>query len=101
MRGDHHLVVRLRAVDGRADELRAELVELAEASRATLGCTGFVVSRSVESESEFWLFESFDSPEAYAAHVAAPHAQRFLTVTLPGLVAERQTLTVTPTRAAP
>ncbi len=96
MDGSYHLIVRLVARTGCEEALEADLVELAEASRATPGCIRFVVTRSLEARGELWLFEGFLSRAAYDDHVGTPHAQRFLRETLPDLVASREVLTSSP-----
>ncbi len=92
MDGSYHLVVRLVAQTGCEEALEADVVRLAEASRKTHGCVRFVVTRSLEATGELWLFEGFRSRKAYDDHVATPHAQHFLTETLPNLVESREAL---------
>jgi quinol monooxygenase YgiN len=91
MGSSYHLVIRLKSRSGRREALEDALVGLAAASRTTSpGCLGFVVARGIEADDELWLFESFRSRRAYDEHVVTPHAQKFLTETVPQLVAERE-----------
>jgi quinol monooxygenase YgiN len=92
--GSYHIIVRLEPTPGHQAALQEALRDLAEASRATSFCERFVVTRSLDPPGDFWLFERFSSKEAYDAHVATPHAQRFLDETLPAHVATRDVLVV-------
>lgn len=96
MDGYHHVVVRLRPRDGCREALVEEVLRLARTSLATPGCTGFEVTQGLGPNADLWLLESFVSAAAYEEHVATDHAQRFLTETLPALVAERDALALAP-----
>ena len=60
----------------KAAEAERTLVELRDASRAEPGCITFDVSRSVEDENVFVLYEEWDDQVALDVHYATEHFTR-------------------------
>ena len=81
------MVVEFRAIPGKADELRAELLGLVGPTRAEDGCLRYDLHVSREEPDVFAFYEVWATPEAHAAHDLTPHIARIRDV-LPTLVVE-------------
>jgi quinol monooxygenase YgiN len=57
-------------------EAERTLIELRDGSRAEAGCITFDVSRSIEDENAFVLYEEWDDQAALDVHYATEHFQR-------------------------
>ena len=89
------MVVEFRAAPGKVDELRAALLAIVPPSRAEEGCLRYDLHVDREDPDVLAFYEVWASPEAHAAHDLTPHIEHVRTV-LPGLVAERRVLRMTP-----
>ena len=69
--------VHFEAAPGREKELEQVLLALREVSRSEPGCLTYELSRDPEHPAKFLLYEKFRDSDAHAAHLAAPHFQRF------------------------
>jgi quinol monooxygenase YgiN len=81
------LVVEFRAAPGRAEDLRAALLELTVATRAEDGCLRYDLHEDVEDPDVLTFYEVWSSPAAHAAHDATPHVTSFV-ARIPDLTAE-------------
>ena len=89
------MVVEFRAAPGKVDELRAALLAIVGPSRAEDGCLRYDLHVDREDPDVLAFYEVWATPEAHAAHDRTPHIEHVRTV-LPGLVAERRVLRMTP-----
>ena len=72
------VIARLRAAHGKAEALRALLVEQAAAVRgAEPGCIAYRVHQAVDDPEFFFFYETYANPAAFDAHRAAPHPAAF------------------------
>jgi quinol monooxygenase YgiN len=78
------LFVTFTARPGRARDLQDALLDLAEVSLREPGCDGYAVHADLADESRVWLYESWASEEALAAHDGTDHVAAFV-ATLPEL----------------
>jgi quinol monooxygenase YgiN len=70
--------VRMIAMDGRADEVLGLLLENPRRiEQGEPGNLAFGVHRSVDNPNEFWLYETWASEEAVAAHERGAAFQRY------------------------
>ena len=60
----------------KAAEAERTLIELRDTSRAEPGCLTFDVSRSVEDDTVFVLYEEWNDPAALDVHYATEHFTR-------------------------
>ena len=72
------LVVEFRAAPGRADDLRAALLELTVATRAEDGCLRYDLHVDVVDPDVLVFYEVWASPAAHAAHDATAHVTSFV-----------------------
>ena len=66
------------AKPGEADACLALLGRVAEASRKEPGCLMFLVHRSVEDPSTFFLYEQYTSEAAFTDHAGSDHVRRLV-----------------------
>ncbi len=64
------------ARQGRADEVRQAILELIEPSRAEPGNLFYQPTQDPENPRVFFLFELYESLDAYRAHGQSEHFQR-------------------------
>ncbi|MEV7281948.1 putative quinol monooxygenase [Streptomyces sp. NPDC093111] len=67
------LLVQITALPGRGGEQVAAFERLAPVVRAEDGCLQYDLHRVADDPDRFVLLERWSSPEALAAHDAAPH----------------------------
>jgi quinol monooxygenase YgiN len=67
------VVLRVLAREDTADQLKAVLFELAEASRKEDGCNGYKVFQSQTNPLEFLCYESWASEAALEKHMTTSH----------------------------
>jgi quinol monooxygenase YgiN len=89
------MVVEFRAAPGKVDELRAALLAIVGPSRAEDGCLRYDLHTDREDPDVLAFYEVWESVDAHAAHDRTAHIDHLRTV-LPGLVAERRVLRMTP-----
>jgi quinol monooxygenase YgiN len=70
------LVVRMRAQEGKEDEVAAAIAELTEATRQEPGCEHYIPCRSQEDPRAFLFYEQYADKAAFEAHGASEHFQR-------------------------
>ncbi len=81
------LVVEFRAAPGRADELRAALLDLTVATRSEDGCLRYDLHESVDDPDVVVFYEVWATPAAHAAHDSTEHVTSFV-ARIPVLTAE-------------
>jgi quinol monooxygenase YgiN len=62
----------------------------AVASEREPGCRQFFAHQSLDDPTRFFLYETYDSPEAFAAHRRTEHFQHNIERTLAPLMIERE-----------
>jgi quinol monooxygenase YgiN len=67
-----------KAKPGEEEAVERLLVEVAEATRREPGCIEFLVHRSPDDRSLFFLYEQFASEAAYGEHAASSHVRTFV-----------------------
>lgn len=65
--------VVLKAKSGKGEMLRAELLNLVEASRNEDGCIQYTLHESVENKDTFVFYERWKDEEALAFHINTEH----------------------------
>lgn len=90
------LAVKMVAKDGEADGLRNALVELTAPSQAEPGCLDYEPARDPSDPNAFFLFERWADQEAFEAHQASEHFQRWAVNDLLQRVGQMERLTLAP-----
>jgi quinol monooxygenase YgiN len=70
------LVVRMKAQEGKEDDVLEAIRQLAEATRQEPGCEHYIPSRSQEDRRSFLFYEQYADAAAFEAHGASEHFQR-------------------------
>lgn len=70
-------IVRLKAREGGAAEMREALIELQRETLREPGCVEFQFLQALTVPESFLLIEDFASTEALDSHMQAPHTRRF------------------------
>lgn len=71
------VIATMRAREGSEDVLRSALVEVTPPSLAEPGCHMYLVNRSTEEPSTFFVIAAFASIADLESHGAQPHSERF------------------------
>ncbi|MGE0394098.1 MAG: putative quinol monooxygenase [Vicinamibacterales bacterium] len=72
------VVVRFRAKDGQADELRRALSKLVPPTRREPGCVQYDLLESPADPRDLCIFERWESEQALQQHVQGAELQRML-----------------------
>jgi len=67
----------INAVKGKGDELEREFQKLVPKVLNDPGAIVYVVHRSVDNPSKFFVYEKYESNEALKHHTSTPHFQEF------------------------
>ncbi|WP_226579880.1 putative quinol monooxygenase [Halobacillus litoralis] len=67
----------LKAKQGKEEELFTELKKVIEPSRAEDGCVDYVLHRSIDDDSVFLFYETWQDQEAFQSHIDSPHYQAY------------------------
>ena len=89
------VIARYRALEGRADEVAAELAPYADIVRQEAGCVSFDVNRSLDDDHEFVLYEVYADQEALDAHRESEHFAAIAMARIVPLLADRQVTVAT------
>ena len=73
-----HTFVRFDAKPGKADQLRTELRELMNPTRAELGCLEIHLYAENSASGTFQIHSRWKDEAAFDGHVKQPHMVRFL-----------------------
>lgn len=68
-----HIVVHIRALPNKVEEVKALLLSLIEPTCAEAGCISYQLMQSHADPAEFALVEEWQSPEAINAHMQSEH----------------------------
>lgn len=90
------VVAHYRALDGKADEVAARLMDYAEVVRTEPGCVTFDVNRDIEDDHAFVLYEVYRDQAALDAHVASEHFTAVAVGEIRPLLADRRVSRLTP-----
>lgn len=71
------VTARMRALPGKAEEVRSLLTTLAEYTNAEDGPEVYVLQRGIEEPNLFLVYENWPSAEALEAHGRTAHLQDF------------------------
>lgn len=63
--------VRMTAMPGKAEEVKAALLENFEIVQNDASNVVFALHQGIDSPDEFWVYETWESEEAVAAHEAS------------------------------
>lgn len=78
------VTVAFSAHEAHAADFRAALVDNAQASRESeAGCRQFDVCIAADDTSTTFLYEAYDDPAAFDAHLASAHFKAFDALTTP------------------
>jgi quinol monooxygenase YgiN len=64
--------VRMHALPGKGDAAHEALLANRAAVEREPGNVAFALHRGIDDPDEFWVYETWDSPEAAAAHESSP-----------------------------
>ncbi len=81
------MVVEFRAAPGRADDLRAALLDLVAPTRAENGCLRYDLHDDRDDPDRLAFYEVWATPEAHAAHDRTDHVLAIVAA-LPELTVE-------------
>ncbi len=81
------VVACIKAKDGLADQVKAELTALIAPTREEPDCINYILYQSPEDPHLFLFFEAWTSKAALDAHLQKPHLQAFI-AKADGLLAE-------------
>jgi quinol monooxygenase YgiN len=90
------VVAHYRALVGRADEVASELGPYAETVRTEPGCLTFEVSRDIDDDHHFVLYEVYRDRAALDFHIAAPHFTQVAVERIRPMLADRSVSLLTP-----
>ena len=71
------IAAMLKAADGKGDELEQEFQKLVPSVLNDPGTMAYVVHRSIDDSSKFFVYEKYESTEALKTHSSTPHFQEF------------------------
>ncbi|MFC2050408.1 putative quinol monooxygenase [Chloroflexota bacterium] len=71
------VVAKLKSVEGKGDELEQEFLKLAPKVLKDPGTIGYVVHRGVDASNEFFVYEKYESMEAFKLHGSTEHFEEF------------------------
>lgn len=89
------VIARYRALEGRADEVAAELAPYADIVRQEAGCVTFDVNRSLDDDHDFVLYEVYTDQEALDAHRESEHFSAIAMGRIVPMLADRQVTVAT------
>jgi quinol monooxygenase YgiN len=72
------VIARLKAKEGKEENLRETLLGLIQPSRADEGCISYNLHVDPENPALFMFHEIWTSKEALDKHLATPHLQEFI-----------------------
>lgn len=93
----HGLIGKLRAVEGKADELTQIMIE---GSDAMPGCLSYVVARDAEDEDAIWITEVWVDADSHRASLALPQVQDAIARGRPLIAAFEQHVATAPVAAS-
>jgi len=67
----------LKVVDGKGDELEQEVNKLVPKVLEEPGVITYLVHRSIDNPSRFFVYEKYKSSEDFVCHCATPHFKKF------------------------
>jgi quinol monooxygenase YgiN len=71
------VAAKLKAVEGKGDELEQAFRKLAPKVLKDPGTIGYVVHRSVNAPNDFFVYEKYDSMDALKLHSSTEHFKEF------------------------
>ncbi|MBM4447121.1 MAG: antibiotic biosynthesis monooxygenase [Chloroflexi bacterium] len=71
------VAAKLKAVEGKGDELEQEFRKLAPKVLQDPGTISYVVHRKVDAPNEFFVYEKYESGEALKLHGSTEHFKEF------------------------
>jgi quinol monooxygenase YgiN len=72
------VIARVKAKQGKKDELKQALMSLIEPSRNDDGCINYDLHDSEDEEGQFMFHETWRDKEALAKHLSTPHLRDFI-----------------------
>jgi quinol monooxygenase YgiN len=76
--GARPMIAIVRAQPGKTAELGPLITELVREVRKEAGCISFVPYQALDAEGEFYLYEIYASPAAFAEHLQTEHVRHFM-----------------------
>jgi len=67
----------IKVIEGKGDEFEQEFSKLVPKVLKDPGTIAYAVHRSVDNPSRFFVYEKYESQEAYRQHSSTPHFQEF------------------------
>lgn len=71
------IVAAMRALAGKEEQLRAELLALVPPTRAETGCIRYDLHQDTRSPADFVFYEIWENREVWLTHMETPHLQAF------------------------
>jgi quinol monooxygenase YgiN len=72
------VVATYRVKPGTEEAVRAALEQMTRFTRREPGCRYYQAHRSLENPRVFFLYELYDDEEAFQAHAASEHFERYI-----------------------
>ncbi len=67
----------LTTAEGKGDEFEREFAKLAPKVRKDPGAISYVLNRSIKDSNRFFVYEKYESDEAFKYHSSTPHFKDF------------------------
>ena len=71
------VAAKLKAVEGKGDELEQEFRKLVPKVLKDPGAISYVVHRKADAPNEFFVYEKYESGEAFKLHISTEHFKEF------------------------
>jgi quinol monooxygenase YgiN len=91
-----NVIAAYRVNPADADAVAKLLAEHAAASESEPGCRQFLAHQAQDDPGRFYLYETYDSEDAFEEHRHTPHFRRNIQTTLAPLLIEREWHICTP-----
>ena len=77
------MAAKLKAVEGKGDELEQEFRKLVPKVLKDPGAISYVVHRKVDAPNEFFVYEKYESGDAFRFHMSTEHFKDFSKAIMP------------------
>jgi quinol monooxygenase YgiN len=71
------VAAKLKAVEGKGDEFEREFRKLVPKVLKDPGTISYAVHRKMDAPNEFFVYEKYDSEEAFKLHISTEHFKGF------------------------
>lgn len=72
------IIADIVATEGFEEELKTQLLDLADKSQSEVGCKTYTVHSDVTSPSRFFIYEIWETNDCLEKHENSPHFKHFI-----------------------